>query len=62
MQKSSQLLLSHRPLCVDVSLAARNLCHQSNVEGRFAAQVQPLFWNLHRPPMNVDFTNTKSVN
>ena len=25
-----------------------NLRHRSNAEGRFAVQVQPLFWNLRR--------------
>jgi hypothetical protein len=29
-----------------VPFYAVNLRHQNNVEGQFAAQVSPLFWNL----------------
>ena len=31
----------------------RNLYPQNSVEGQFAAQVPPLFWNLHRLSRNL---------
>ena len=38
---------------VQVPFSGRNLRHRSNAEGRFAVQVQPLFWNLHRLLLNL---------
>jgi hypothetical protein len=41
------------PRMVQVPFYLRNLHHQNSVEGQFAAQVPPLFWNLHRLSRNL---------
>ncbi len=41
------------PRMVQVPFYPRNLHHQNSVEGQFAAQVPPLFWNLHRLSRNL---------
>ena len=41
------------PRMVQVPFYPRNLHHQNSVEGQFAVQVPPLFWNLRRLPLNL---------